>query len=142
MESFKSPLWKVQQEIRDFTKKHINIPRKDMPQIKVVHFNEFKKWLKDNSIPSSTGKIDARKLNATQANLNNEIVQSILDKGNKDKRPVLITQGGYVLDGHHRVLASRINGDKINTIKIDLPIKDVLRTIARFPKVLYYKDAK
>jgi GNAT superfamily N-acetyltransferase len=54
-------------------------------------------------------------------------------------KPVIISKDNYILDGHHRV-AALYNIDKdfrLKTIKVDLGIRDLLKTAKGFPKVSY-----
>jgi len=131
----------VEAEIKAFTKTNINISRRDMPQIKSAYFEDFKKWLKTEKIKTTVKDIPAKSLKATQKNLNADTVKIVVDKGNKDSRPVLTTKDGYVLDGHHRVLGARIKDQSIKAIIIDLNIKQALEKLRTFPDVKYYSES-
>lgn len=121
-----------------FTSNNIKILRKNMPQVRSAYFNKFLSWIDKENIKKRKYKISARKLKATQKDLVPEFVKSVIEKGNKDKRPVLVTKDFYVLDGHHRVLAYQIQNKNILILQIDITIKDALEKLKEFPDIQYY----
>jgi hypothetical protein len=80
------------------------------------------------------------KVGMTQKEINIDKVKGLLgtDRNNLAK-PVIISNDGYILDGHHRVVAL-YNIDKnfkLKTIEVDLGIKDLLKVTKEYPNVSY-----
>ena len=128
---------------KDFFSKNIDIPRKEMPQIKGACYDDFKAWLGTQGIKYDEKFITPKFLYASQKHLNIEKVIAII-RGKKylDKngKPVISTKDGYVLDGHHRVLAARTKNAQIKTLCVEIPIESALETITQYPKVEYHHD--
>jgi mannose-6-phosphate isomerase-like protein (cupin superfamily)/predicted GNAT family acetyltransferase len=130
--------------VNEDTVKHISkslgVSRKDMPQINSNDVGEFVKYLKDKGVSVSSSVINVSKVGMTQKDINVDKVRDLLgvDRANLAK-PVIISKDNYILDGHHRV-AALYNIDKdfrLKTIKVDLGIRDLLKTAKGFPKVSY-----
>jgi GNAT superfamily N-acetyltransferase len=120
--------------------KSLGVSRKDMPQINSKDVGEFVKYLKDKGVSVSSSVINVSKVGMTQKDINVDKVRDLLgvEKANLAK-PVIISKDNYILDGHHRV-AALYNIDKdfrLKTIKVDLGIRDLLKTAKGFPKVSY-----
>jgi putative sterol carrier protein len=123
-----------------YLSKSLGMSRKDMPQISSKHIGDFVKYLNDTGVSVSPSVIDVSKIGMTQKDINVDKVKDLLgvEKSNLAK-PVIISNDGYILDGHHRV-AALYNVDKnfkLKTIKVDLGIKDLLKAAGEFPKVSY-----
>jgi len=123
-----------------YLSKSLGMSRKDMPQISSKHIGDFVKYLNDKGVSVSPSVIDVSKIGMTQKDINVDKVKNLLgvEKSNLAK-PVIISNDGYILDGHHRV-AALYNVDKnfkLKTIKVDLGIKDLLKAAGNFPKVSY-----
>jgi ribosomal protein S18 acetylase RimI-like enzyme len=144
-DDFKTPSPELKFErITEDTVKHISkslgVSRKDMPQINSKDVGEFVKYLKDKGVSVSSSVINVSKVGMTQKDINVDKVKDLLgvEKANLAK-PVIISKDNYILDGHHRV-AALYNIDKdfrLKTIKVDLGIRDLLKTAKGFPKVSY-----
>jgi hypothetical protein len=88
----------------------------------------------------SAKTINVSKVGMTQKEINIDKVKGLLgtDRNNLAK-PVIISNDGYILDGHHRVVAL-YNIDKnfkLKTIEVDLGIKDLLKVTKEYPNVSY-----
>jgi hypothetical protein len=123
-----------------YLSKSLGMSRKDMPQISSKHIGDFVKYLNNKGVSVSPSVIDVSKIGMTQKDINVDKVKDLLgvEKSNLAK-PVIISNDGYILDGHHRV-AALYNVDKnfkLKTIKVDLGIKDLLKAASEFPKVSY-----
>jgi hypothetical protein len=123
-----------------YLSKSLGMSRKDMPQISSKHIGDFVKYLNNKGVSVSPSVIDVSKIGMTQKDINVDKVKDLLgvEKSNLAK-PVIISNDGYILDGHHRV-AALYNVDKnfkLKTIKVDLGIKDLLKAAGEFPKVSY-----
>jgi hypothetical protein len=56
------------------------------------------------------------------------------------KKPVLVAQDGYILDGNHRWWEHNHLGLPIRTISIDLPFAAAIEFLFSFPKTYSYGD--
>ena len=131
---------KLTEDTIKYLSKSLGMSRKDMPQISSKHIGDFVKYLNNKGVSVSPSVIDVSKIGMTQKDINVDKVKDLLgvEKSNLAK-PVIISNDGYILDGHHRV-AALYNVDKnfkLKTIKVDLGIKDLLKAAGDFPKVSY-----
>jgi hypothetical protein len=76
-------------------------------------------------------------LRATQMEFDYDKVAAMI--GTKSKIPVLVSNDGYILDGHHRWLADyNMNKETyIDVVEIDLPILELLRVAKEYDGVEY-----
>jgi hypothetical protein len=130
----------VEAAIRAFTSRTDGIVRTDMPQIRSVRMDDFKAWLVAQGIKTSYEKVPAKSLYATQKDFKTERLMPLLDKPVIEGPPVLVSRDGFVLDGHHRVLAKRIRGEDIHVMQIDAPIEDLLKVIKTYPYAEYHTN--
>lgn len=108
------------------TESDLNINRDDLPQINDEILEKMiTKFL------SSNGKVyqdavDPNILKPIQSymDFNLEKVESMRRNGYLGKFPVIISNDNYILDGHHRWLAT---DDKLPVIKFDASILEMLR---------------
>lgn len=108
----------------------LGVPRAEMPQIKAEHRGAMVNFLKGKFIGSQKVEVDANTLKPTQAEFSRDKVQQALDYEGGD-RSILISSDGYVVDGHHQWLAN-LDG-KVQAIRIDAPIQEILDVIKQFP---------
>jgi hypothetical protein len=121
-------------------KKSLGVNRAQMPQINSKDIKDYLEFLKEVGIGVSAKTINVSKVGMTQKEINIDKVKGLLgtDRSNLAK-PVIISNDGYILDGHHRVVAL-YNIDKnfkLKTIEVDLGIKDLLKVTKEYPKVSY-----
>jgi hypothetical protein len=116
---------------KDFCKGSKDIPRKLMPQI--YDAAKFSKIIKDKyDVDSHREKMAMATLRPSQNEINAERVDSVIEdiKARKisHKNPIVISEDGYIVDGHHRWAAyKKYNPDhKIPVLVIEVPIKDAL----------------
>jgi len=116
---------------KTFCKGSKDIPRKLMPQIYDVA--AFSKTIKSKyGVKSHRTKLSADKLRPSQNEINEERVDSVIAdiKAGKlsHKNPIVVSQDGFVVDGHHRWAAfKKHNPDlKIPVLVVEAPIKDAL----------------
>jgi len=110
----------------------LGIPRKFMPQFnspaEIKSFTKFVK--KAYKIKSFKSKRAANVLKPSQGEINRKRIKGLIEDGVLEKVNVpLITSGdNYVVDGHHRWAAYRLEKPKakLPVVVIDAPIKDVL----------------
>ena len=123
-------------------KKSLGVNRAQMPQINSKDIKDYLEFLKEVGIKVSAKTINVSKVGMTQKEINLDKVKGLLgtDRSNLAK-PVIISNDGYILDGHHRVVAL-YNIDKnfkLKTIQVDLGIKDLLKVTKEYPNVSYKK---
>ena len=107
-----------------------------MPQIKGEHRGAFVQFLKGRGIEASEQHdVDAAKLKPTQAEFSMKKVESFIQHGLGTGRSVLVSNDGYVLDGHHQWMAYTASGKDIPVIKLDAPMRDLLAAAHAFPSV-------
>lgn len=113
----------------------LGIPRAEMPQIKVKDRNAFLDYLDSKGIGHQSEDVPASSLKPTQAEFSPTKVAQFGLTGFGKGRSVMISSDGHVLDGHHQWLAHRDAGLPIPVIRIDAPIRDVLKAANEFPQV-------
>jgi hypothetical protein len=83
------------------------IPRHMLPQIPGDQLDEFREFLEGNGIKTTLKKLPANRLKPIQSEVNREKVDSFKANPEKLAQPIVISKGGFVLDGHHRWLAQK-----------------------------------
>jgi hypothetical protein len=115
----------------------LNIPRSKMPQIKSNDVRDFIQFLTNKGISVSSKPVSVKNIKMTQRDINKDKVNSLIqsDKSSLSK-PVIISSDGYILDGHHRVLAlyNMDRNFKLKTIHVDIPIQKLLNISHEYPK--------
>lgn len=137
-------LSKVIDKIKIPKKQNLDIPRRNMPQIKTKHIDKFKDWIESEGIQSKETTISPKDLKPTQKDFNTEKVRNILNKElYKLDKLILVSKDGFILDGHHKWLAHfNLNDEKpVKVLQVDLNAEDFLEKAKEFPKV-QYKDIK
>ncbi len=123
-------------------KGNMGIARDAMPQITSKDVPDFIKYLKSNKVKATKASVKAKDLKPTQKEIKKERVIELATSAaaNLDK-PLIISNDMHVLDGHHRWLAliHRDAKAKINVVKVDIPMKDLLEIAKKYPKVVYKK---
>jgi hypothetical protein len=112
----------------------LGIPRAEMPQIKGEHRGAFIQFLSGKGITRKNIEAPATSIKPTQAEYSPEKVKGWAKAGDSD-RSVLVSSDGYILDGHHQWLASHTAGEPVKAIRLDAPIRDLLRLSDEFPSV-------
>lgn len=116
---------------KTFCKGSKDIPRKLMPQIYDVA--AFSKTIKSKyGVKSHRAKMSMDMLTPSQSEINEERVDSVIadiKTGKlKHKNPIVVSQDGFVVDGHHRWAAyKKHNPDlEIPVLVVEAPIQDAL----------------
>jgi hypothetical protein len=122
---------------------NMNLPRRNMPQILQKNFKEYLEWLDSEGIGVEELKVNGADLKPSQLDINEDKVKKMVVEvpDNLDK-PIIISNDGYVVDGHHRWLtkiniANNRSYVPINAYKIDQPIRELIKTSMKFPKVKF-----
>lgn len=131
-----------EQSFRDFEiDKHVNIieqnfvgfnvARANMPQLKV---DEFLKFLQKLDIVYNLYTGNVFKFNPTQKDFDQDKVNQIVSTNSDLTKltPILVSEDGFILDGHHRYFASIQTGLPIQYIVIDLPINKLLKLAIQY----------
>ena len=125
---------------KTFCKGSKDIPRKLMPQI--YDAAAFAKTIKTKyGVKSHRTKLNMNGLRPSQNEINEERVDSVIKdikaKKLSHKNPIVISEDGFIVDGHHRWAAyKKYNPElKIPVLVVEAPIKDALGlSIAVSPK--------
>jgi hypothetical protein len=110
----------------------LTFARKEMPQIGAAA--SFVKYLRDNDIESQRTKIDPNDLKSSQMEFDNDKVESL--RMNPSKNPIIVSNDGHILDGHHRWLADQKEGRKTDAVVCNMPILDLLYHAKHYSKNL------
>lgn len=113
----------------------LGIPRAEMPQIKAKDRGAFLDYLDSKGIGHVSDQVPPSSLKPTQAEFSPTKVEQFGLTGFGKGRSVMISSDGHVLDGHHQWLAHRDAGLPIPVIRINAPIRDVLKAANEFPQV-------
>lgn len=118
--------------------------RSDMPQILGDSHEDFLKFLEDNEIGFILSDNNSRPetLKATQNEFNVDKILTISKKLENAEdlvgTPIISTNDGYVLDGHHRWIAYLSMGMTLpSLIRVDMGIEDLLDKVKDFVGVEY-----
>lgn len=119
--------------------KSLGIPRSKMPQVSSRYISDYIKFLKSNGIGVKSKKFKVSDVKMTQKEINQNKVLGLMKGDNREHlaKPVVISNDGYILDGHHRILAlyNLDNDATINTIQVNLPIQKLLDITFTYPNV-------
>ena len=103
------------------------LSRVSMPQINNV--NDFLNFLDHLGVDAVKGPQHVDELNPTQTDFDQQKVDRIISElgtGN-DMSPILISNDGFVADGHHRYYAAKQSETPINVVTVSLPINKLLK---------------
>lgn len=124
----------IDQEWQSFTDESgtKKIPRSDMPQIKAENRGAMVNFMNARDIKHEADEVKADTLKPTQQEFSPEKVKKAMsfEGGN---RSILVSQDGYVLDGHHQWLAAREKGETVNVIRLDAPIETLVPLAKEMP---------
>lgn len=120
----------------------LNIPRKDMPQIRSVHIKDFIDFLQRNDLKVYKKQIAVKDLKPTQNEINLEKVKIKYDEfvDNVARvKPFIVSKDHYILDGHHQLFALKEldKNRKVECYLIDYPMLGVIEYAKTFPKTVY-----
>lgn len=113
-----------------------------LPQINTDLYQDFKNDLDINNISHKMSKRKASKLKPTQNEFDMDKVAKIKEKMKDEDyphHPILISNDGYIVDGHHRWLAYDDYPGYINTHLVDLSYEDFYNYLQNKPYALRSK---
>lgn len=102
------------------------LPRDIMPQIDYEDLEDAEKRVKIRSIQAVL-----KLLHPSQRNFHREKILELCKevKSPQDFKPIIISNDGYIVDGHHRWIACAYKfgiNNKIPAYEVNLPIKEAL----------------
>jgi hypothetical protein len=119
----------------------LGVKREDMPQVHADHYPELFKYLGDHGAKMKTGAVPATSLRAVQSEFSDEGVEKMMNNmggpGTTRKKPLIVSNDNYIIDGHHRWLASYNLEETIPIIKFSLPVAELLDLVRKFPHTTY-----
>jgi len=117
------------------------IPRAEMPQIKAENRGAMVNFMNARDIKHEADEVKADTLKPTQQEFSPEKVKKAMnfEGGN---RSILVSQDGYVLDGHHQWLAAREKNEKVDIIRLDAPIETLVPLAKEMPSTETQDDSK
>lgn len=113
------------------------IPRDKMPQVHKDNYPEFLDYLSDNGVTFNKTTMPASDIKPIQSEFSDAGVVKALVK-RKTKKPSILSSDNYIIDGHHRWLASLNTGNDILVYKTNVPANQLLELVLKFPKT-YFK---
>ncbi len=120
-----------------YIEKSLGVPRDEMPQIETKHIAGFLKFLKSKGVELEAKPVDVSDLKLTQGEINVEKVLNLM-KNDTDSLDdyIVVSNDGYILDGHHRVVAlyNLDNEADIRCIIVDVDIYELLELAFDYPK--------
>ena len=116
-----------------YLKENIEVPkigmtfsRSLMPQID--NHDEYLKYLDNKNISYVKQKLLTSELKSTQMEFNKDKVAEMMNS-RETAKPIIVSNDGYILDGHHRWLAdyNKDKNAKTSSIVVNLPILELMR---------------
>lgn len=123
-------------------KNTLNIPRKNMPQIKREDIGSFIKFLAKSGVTVSKRDVEVDSLKPTQSEINMDKVREKYEKfvkGTKIPKPFLVSYDNFILDGHHQLFALQTldSSTKVPCYVVSIRMKELLKHAEDFPKTTY-----
>jgi hypothetical protein len=120
----------------------LGVKRADMPQVHKDHYPELMQYLKNHGARISQSEVPATSLKAVQDEFSDEGVAKMMSKkggnnGTTRKKPLLVSADNYIIDGHHRWLASYNLGETVPIFKFSIPVKKLLQLVRDFRHTTY-----
>lgn len=116
----------------------LGIKRADMPQIPNGPMKDkFIAELKTEGVSVTREDVPAKSLKATQSEFNEKNIQHLREEYDAgrvdgDANPIVVSNDHRILDGHHRWALMAEKDLPIGTLKIGMPIKELLARAAKF----------
>lgn len=110
----------------------LGVPRAQMPQIRAEHRGAMVNFLNARGVAHQEVEVNPDDLKPTQREFSiSKVQQAIEHEGGN--RAILISSDNYVLDGHHQWLAAAEAGEPVRAIRLNAPIKQLVKTVHEFP---------
>ena len=130
--SAKLPKPKTVKQLKESFGIGLTFARNDMPQIGAAQ--SFIKYLKDNGVTSNLTTIKADDYKSSQMEFDPSKIESM--RQSKSTNPIIVSNDGHILDGHHRWLADKMENRPCDAYVCDLPILDLLYHAKHYSKNL------
>jgi|TARA_B110000305_G_C19213299_1_gene526954 hypothetical protein len=114
----------------------LGITRDKMPQVNEKDYPEFFGYLQDAGATLKKETVNPKTLKAIQGEFSDFGMVNAINKG-KLKKPIIASSDNYIIDGHHRWLASTNIKQDVNIIRVSLPMKQLLKLTNDFPLTTY-----
>lgn len=112
----------------------LGIPRDRMPQVKMTDRGALVQFMNARGVEHETDEMDAAALKPTQAEFSLDKVRRLVDGSQAQPNMTTLVSGdGYVLDGHHRWLATMAEGKPLRVLRFKAPARQVLDLLEEFP---------
>lgn len=109
----------------------LGIPRAEMPQIKAGDRAAMVLFFRKREIGSDDAEVQADTLKPAQAEYSPEKAMAAGEHGGN--RSIIVSEDGYVVDGHHQWYDALVMGRNIRVIRLKAPISRVLMMAHRMP---------
>lgn len=111
------------------------IPRILLPQIPYDKIPDFENFLQEKGVNSERKDIPIKSIKPIQKNYNPEKVSYMMKNPSViDDQMIIVTEDGYLVDGHHRwVAALKLGRNTIKALVCDCPLKKFLLLGHEFP---------
>jgi hypothetical protein len=131
-------------DIPELLRDNLGIKRVDMPQIQAAKVPEFLEGLRHKGISVTRGTMPVASVKSTQSELHEDNIRKLIEDPEASKnltKPVIVSESGHLLDGHHRWAALKTVNPKatISVIKVHMLMNDLLREARDFHGVEYKK---
>lgn len=105
------------------------LSRDKLPQIPKGLIPEFIRFCRENKVGADIKAIPVGELSPIQSHINREKVEKIKADSNGEVQPILVSNDGKILDGHHRWIAwKELNPNgKMPCIVFDCPIVELVK---------------
>jgi len=128
----------------------LGIKRADMPQVHKDHYPELIKYLESHGGKLRLKTVHAHSLKPVQSEFSDEGVEKMMSKagnanGTTRKKPLIVSADNYIVDGHHRWLASYNLDEDVPIMQFNIPIKKLMQLIHDFEHTTYrdiYNEGK
>lgn len=97
--------------------------RSEMPQISI--FEDFIKDLTENGVMITTGKHSPEMFTPTQSEFNDEKVDAMIANDSFNCKPIIASNDGYVVDGHHRWKAAEKSNSELSAHTVNMSIDEI-----------------
>ena len=121
---------------------NLGIPRREMPQIRAHAIKAFVLYAEESGVQVRSTSRRVRDLRATQREINGAVVEDLAREGLYAllrERPMLASEDGYILDGHHRwaALLTVDPDQEVDLLEVQAPVREVLALARAFPGTEY-----
>lgn len=120
----------------------LGVKRANMPQVHEKHYPELFAYFKDAGATMTKAMVAADSLKAVQGEFSDAGIERMINapkggKGTNRSKPLIVSMDNYIIDGHHRWLASYNMDEDISIIKVGLPVKTLLQLVKDFKHTTY-----